>query len=88
MRLYFNVSVHPTNPFMIVMFASKHFLISILDIKFIYITSALGHTLINEKLVTYSQGHVSILLFHVVSSTVCTFDPSFETKKSFWTVLA
>ena len=43
---------------MIVMFASKHFLISILDIKFIYITSALGHTLINEKLVTYSQGHV------------------------------
>ena len=67
---------------MIVMFASKHFLVSILDIKFIYITSALGHTLINEKLVPYSQGH------HVVSSTVCTFDPSFETKKSFWTVLA
>ena len=54
---------------MIVMFASKHFLISILDIKFIYITSALGHTHINEKLVPYSQGHVSIL-FPIISCGV------------------
>ena len=51
---------------------------------YIYIISnSHGHTLLNEKLVPYSQGHISILKSHVVSSKVCAFDPSFETEKSF-----
>ena len=42
-----------------------------------------GHTLINEKLVTHSQGHISILKYFMWCHQVCAFDPSFETEKSF-----